>query len=98
VAKDQDGTIILKSATQGLIFKGFLPVLTAKSGLSAWAVTMTVTMAGDTITINDPNATQAGKGQPINGIYGFSLAWDFQSGPLATRNPDPTIFNEPIIG
>jgi len=45
-----------------------------------------------------PERHAAGKGQPINGIYGFSLAWDFQSGPLATRNPDPTIFNEPIIG
>jgi len=95
VPKNQDATIFLTSATPGLTFQGFLPALTAKGELSAWPAAMTVTLTGDTITIHDPSATQAGKGKPIFGTFGFSLAWNFKDGSTATRNPDPTIFNEP---
>jgi hypothetical protein len=101
IPENQHATILLVSGTPGLTFYGFLPNLVDKDEISAWAPEMTVGVAVSSITINDPNLNGP---SPINGTYGFALSYSYtppanaglaQSG---STNPDPTIFNEPIIG
>jgi len=100
IPENQHATILLESGTPGLTFYGFLPNLVDKGEMSAWVAEMTVGVAVTSITINDPNLTA----NPINGTYGFALSFNYTppagGSPAlsATRNPDPTIFNEPIIG
>ncbi|HZF13077.1 MAG TPA: hypothetical protein VFE33_30165 [Thermoanaerobaculia bacterium] len=59
---------------------------------ASWSPTMTLNMTQHQILIENPNITKE-----AHGIFGFTPLVH-PTGMLIRRDPDPTIFNEPIIG